>query len=180
MSQRPTTPPGCPGTGSVSACPPTAVHSPVSTGAGVEAALLAAFGRTIVGTSGRKHIHVAAGSTTLDADIVPCFRLLRYDRPGGAPRQGIRLYPKLGGMVENCPEQNRGNGVAKNNNTGRRYKQLVRAMKRVEKDMVQNGRLQKEVHGYVIEYLLYNIQNPTLTDPSYKTTAMNILADGTR
>ena len=142
----------------------------------VESALLSAFGSAIVDTSGSKHIHVIAGSTTLDADVVPCFRLLRYDRPGGTPHQGIRLYPKLGGTVENWPEQKRTNGVTKNNNMSRRYKQLVRAMKRLENDMVQNGRLPEEVHGYFIECLLYNIPNATFTDRSYKATAKNILA----
>jgi hypothetical protein len=66
--------------------------------------------------------------------------------------------------------------VTKNSNSGRRYKQLVRAMKRLENDMVQTGRLAKEVHGYFIECLLYNIPNPTFTDPSYKTTAKSILS----
>ena len=142
----------------------------------VEAALLSAFGPATVDTSGSKHIYVAGGTTTLDADVVPCFQLKRYERPGGTPHQGIRLYPKQGGIVENWPEQNRANGTVKNTNTGRRYKQLVRAMKRLENDMVKTGRLQKDVHGYFVECLLYNLPNPTFTDPSYKTTAKNILA----
>ena len=102
----------------------------------VEQALAGGLGSNVVDPSGNKAIFVAASSTTLDADVVPCFQHKRYDRPGRAPHVGIRLYPKKGGMVENWPEQNRVNGNRKNEQTGKRYKQLVRAIKRLENDMV--------------------------------------------
>jgi hypothetical protein len=142
----------------------------------VEEALIAAFGTANVDTSGNKAITVTGGSTTLDADVVACFRHKRYDGPGRAPHVGIRLYPKNGGTVENWPEQNRSNGNAKNSATGRRYKQLVRALKRLENDMVQVGRLDSPVHGYFIECLLYNLPNRVLQLATYKATALTVLA----
>jgi hypothetical protein len=143
----------------------------------VEDALVAAFGDRCVDGTGNKAITVTRGSTTLDADVVPCFRHKRYDRPGGEPHVGIRLYPKNGGMVENWPEQNRVNGNAKNTDTHRRYKEIVRAVKRLENDMIKTGRLQEEVHGYFIECLLYNLPNEPFMRTTYKSSVMDVLAE---
>jgi hypothetical protein len=110
----------------------------------VEEALVVAIGSGTVETTGNKAITIEGGSTTLDADVVPCFRHKRYDRVGGESHQGTRLYPKNGGTVENWPEQHRVNSNTKNRNTSRRYKQLVRALKRLENDMVETGRLDRD------------------------------------
>src|SRR4051794_20192214 len=67
----------------------------------VEEALVSYFGSAAVDCTGNKAVKVAGGSTTLDADAVPCFRHLRYAVPGGTPHQGIRLYPRNGAQVEN-------------------------------------------------------------------------------
>src|SRR5919197_4374764 len=70
----------------------------------VERAMTEAFPQ-LVDTSPEKHVGVAAGPGTLDADVVPCFGLHRYD----APRRwvdGHRIYPKSGGYVDNSPRQN--------------------------------------------------------------------------
>ena len=144
----------------------------------IEEALVGAFGSPYVDITGNKAITVAASSTTLDADVVPCFRHLRYDGPGREPHTGILLYPKDGGEVANWPEQNRANGTWKNdsNNTRRRYKELVRVLKRLENDMVEAGLLSAEVHGYFIECLLYNLPNESFLSESYKTATMNVLA----
>lgn len=145
----------------------------------VEQALCTALGTRYVDTTGNKAITVAGSSTTLDADVVPCFRHERYDGPGREPHVGIRLYPKNGDIVENWPEQNRVNGIRKNDAsfTRRRYKELVRALKRLENDMVESGRLSNEVHGYFIECLLYNLPNRVFLADSYKATTMSLLAE---
>jgi predicted nucleotidyltransferase len=142
----------------------------------VEEALIGALGSGSVNTTGNKAITVVGGSSALDADVVPCFQHQRYDRTGRPPHVGIRLYPKNGPVVENWPEQNRANGTTKNSNTGRRYKQLVRAVKRLETDMVTTGLLQKDVHGYFLECLLYNLPPLQFMYDSYKRTAKVLLA----
>ena len=142
----------------------------------VEQALVAAFGSSSVETMGNKAITVAGGPTTLDADVVPCFQHKRYMTPGQPPAVGIRLYPKNGGVVDNWPEQNRLRSITKNSNTGKRYKQIIRAFKRLENDMVEVGRLPQEVHGYFIECLLYNLPNDVFQRASYRGTALDVLA----
>jgi hypothetical protein len=143
----------------------------------VEEALVSVFGTGSVDTTGNKAITVVGSSTTLDADVVPCFQHKRYSRVGRAPDVGTRLYPKNGGTIENWPEQQRANGNAKNSNTSRRYKQLVRAVKRLENDMLETGLLQSQVHGYFLECLLYNLPDREFTYESYKVTAKELLAN---
>lgn len=145
----------------------------------VELALCTAFGSGHVDTTGNKAITVAGSSTTLDADVVPCFRHKRYDTRGRKPHVGIRLYPRSGGIVENWPEQNRVNGIRKNDSstTRRRYKELVRALKRLENDMVESGRLPSEVHGYFIECLLYNLPNQVFLADSFEAATKSVLAE---
>lgn len=45
--------------------------------------------------------------------------------------EGHRIYPMSGGHVDNHPQQNYDNSVAKNKATGRRYKEIVRCTKRL-------------------------------------------------
>jgi hypothetical protein len=54
--------------------------SPSEFRAQVERALIAAFA-SAVDTTGDKAIDVAAGTNTLDADVVPCIQMWRYDAP---------------------------------------------------------------------------------------------------
>ena len=139
----------------------------------VEAALFAAFGYGAV-SPGNKAITVAGGSGTLDADVVPCFRHRRYDSPG-VSHTGIRLYPRNGGKVENWPEQNRVNGIAKNSATSRYFKQMVRAFKRLENDMLGVGLIHNAVPGFTVESMLWNCPDSYFLKPTYKETTEALL-----
>lgn len=76
----------------------------------VERALVDAFGSS-VDSSGDKAVTVAGDAATLDADVVPCYRLRRYDSKT-VFNEGIRLFPKSGGRIDNWPQQNLENGRA--------------------------------------------------------------------
>jgi hypothetical protein len=141
----------------------------------LERALIVRFGAAAVDTSGDKAIDVEANSTTLDADVIPCFVVHRYDRPTGYV-VGQRLFPKKGGFIDNFPQQNYDNGVTKNTNTGRRYKQVVRCIKKLETEMYEEGRIPRDYPGYLIECLAYNVPNglfghSLLTDDVKETVA---------
>jgi hypothetical protein len=122
----------------------------------VERAMVKAFGTAAVDTTGSKAITVAAGPTTLDADVVPCRELHRYDAVGRTAHVGSRLYPRDGGQVDNWPKQHYDNGVAKIKRTGKRFKTIIRCLKRLENDMVDTGIIAKPVPGYLIECLVWN------------------------
>jgi predicted nucleotidyltransferase len=127
----------------------------------VERAVVNAFGATAVDITGDKAIHVVRGENSLDADVVPCFALDRFDAPRVFHR-GHRIYRKDTGysrFVDNFPEQNKRNGTAKNSATGRRYKEIVRCLKRLEGELVDDKTLAREYPGYLVECLLYNVPN---------------------
>jgi hypothetical protein len=125
----------------------------------VERALATAFDRSTIDTTPDKHIGVAAGSTTLDADVVPCFALNRYDAPHTYHR-GHRIFPKNGtAPVDNYPKQNYDNGVAKNSATGRRYKEIVRCTKRLVGELYDERIITRDYPGYLLESLVYNAPN---------------------
>jgi hypothetical protein len=125
----------------------------------VERVLLNAFGGAAVDTSGNKAIRVAAGPGTLDADVVPCRELRRYDRVGASPHIGSRIYPRRGWHVDNWPQQQYDNGVAKNRATGRRYKAVIRALKRLENEMVEGRIVPAPIPGFLVECLVWQAPN---------------------
>jgi hypothetical protein len=124
----------------------------------VERAVIGSFGGSAVDTSGDKAIHVVRGGDSLDADVVPCFAMDRYDSQTNIHR-GHRIYSKDSGYrnyVDNFPAQSKANGIAKNNATGRRYKEIVRCLKRLEGELADERLIPREYPGYLIECLLYN------------------------
>jgi predicted nucleotidyltransferase len=149
--------------------------TPMEFRAQIERALQGAFG-VAVDTTGDKAINVTRTSGTLDADVIPCFELHRYDAPGRY-HVGHRIYPKSGGFINNFPQQNLDNGRAKNNRTTRRYKQIVRCLKRLEGELVADGKIAREYPGYLVECLLYNVSDVLFTsEPTLLETLRNCLA----
>ncbi|TAJ20335.1 MAG: hypothetical protein EPO65_04070 [Dehalococcoidia bacterium] len=123
----------------------------------VEAALMAEFGAGLVDVTGDKAINIDPTTTTLDADVVPCFELHRYDAPG-MYHVGHRLFPRSGALwIDNFPQQHYDNGVAKNNRTGGRYKDMVRGIKRLESELLASGAISSALPGYVVECLVFNV-----------------------
>jgi len=89
--------------------------------------------------------------------VVPSFdhRKYYYDSVGRVRYyEGTITYRTDNTTVINYPEQQYTNGVAKNNRTGKRYKQLVRILKRLENDLV-NARIIKELPSYFMECIVY-------------------------
>ncbi len=144
----------------------------------VERALVNRFGSSAV-DRGNKAIHVREDSRSLAADVVPCFTFHRYDRIGydgvALHHEGIRIHPDSGGRIENWPEQSYERGVEKNDATGRRYKRVVRILKRLENDMVEKG-IAAEVPSFLIESLVYNVPNEGFRGESYKANVRYALA----
>jgi hypothetical protein len=130
----------------------------------VEQALVDQFGRSAV-KRGNKAMRVREAKTTLPADVVPSFIYEEvYGRSvSGDPltRRGTRVFPDQGPYIHNWPQQHYDNGVAKNNDTGYRFKRLVRIVKRLENELVKNG-LIEEVPSYLVECLVYNVPNDNL------------------
>jgi hypothetical protein len=141
-------------------------------------ALQSSFGKTAVKT-GRIAYRVRERKTTLPADVVPCWEYRRYDRiANGIPlyEQGTRVYPSDGGLINNYPAQQLQNGRDKNNRTGGRYKRMVRALKRLQSRLVDNGQLSDELPSYLIECLVYNVHDGDFGHSTYRADMRAVLA----
>jgi hypothetical protein len=123
----------------------------------LEKALGAKFGAAC-DTTGKTAITISENSGRVSADAVPSFpyRLYYYDSSKVAYVEGTKTFRKNGSEVVNYPEQQYTNGVAKNNRTGRRYKFLVRILKRLENDLVAAGKI-AELPSYFMECLVYRV-----------------------
>ena len=136
----------------------------------VHDALVDHFGAANV-ERGDKCIKVRSSRLTLPADVVPCFPYRHYyDASPASYVEGVRLYPDSGGTIENFPDQHHRNGVAKNNDTSRRFKRMVRCLKRLENELVAAGELKDEVPSFLMECLMYEVPNDRMASESYLET----------
>lgn len=132
----------------------------------VEAALVDAFGRAEV-TRGNKALHLRESASGLAADVVPCYAHRSYLTAVGGFRSGIQIHADDGSWIENYPAQHLDEGVAKNDATYRRYKRVVRILKRLENKMVDEG-LIPEVPSFLIESLVWNVDNAAFSAGTWK------------
>ncbi|MEU8587034.1 nucleotidyltransferase [Streptomyces sp. NPDC048664] len=123
----------------------------------LEKAMRAAYGSNC-DTSGSTAIEIAENGGRVKADVVPSFghRKYYYDAMGRVQYfEGTTTRRMNGEWVINYPEQQYTNGVDKNvNRTGRRYKQMVRILKRIENDLVAAGEIEA-LPSYFMECLVY-------------------------
>lgn len=124
----------------------------------VEAALRQQFGAGAV-ERGNKAIHVKESRLGLKADVVVCQTLRSHHHPSvDRTRTGILIEPDRGADIHNFPKHHLDEGVAKNHATSRRYKRLVRIVKRLENEMVDAG-VTKEVPSFLMESMIWNVPN---------------------
>lgn len=149
--------------------------------AAVEKALVTAFGRAAV-TPGKIAFRIPKGKTRVPADVVPCFEYRQiYDLNWlDQPKvwKGTRVVPSSGKAVNNWPEQQLARGIEKNDATGRRYKRMVRALKKLQGELIRDGRLtEKEgLPSFLIECLVYNVPNDKFRTKGYVADMRAVLA----
>lgn len=125
----------------------------------VQSALERQFGTAAV-DRGNKAIHVRETSRSLKADVVVCQTLKsHHGRSSGDVRTGILIQPDSGREIHNFPKQHLDEGVRKNDATYRRFKRLVRIVKRLENEMVDNSVI-KPVPSFLMESMVWNVPNP--------------------
>lgn len=140
----------------------------------VHQALQASSGDAV--SRANKCIRIRGGNTTLPADVVPCWEYRNYFRSWRGPDfyLGTVLFPDRGARVVNYPQQHYENGVAKNKRTLRRYKQTVRAIKRLENEMVEKQVI-KVVPSYLIECLVYRCADDVFLRQDFLEIARGVL-----
>lgn len=127
-------------------------------------ALVEAFGQGSVARS-NKVFTVRESSRSLAADVVPCTTHDQHYSATGYHR-GIQLLADKEPLrsVVNYPQQHYDNGVAKNMSTSKRFKSMVRILKNLENQMVDEGTT-PAVASYLIESLVWNVPDHLLLTP---------------
>ena len=140
----------------------------------VEAALANHFGRPAV-NRGNKAFNIKENSNRVEADVAPFFDHRRYSKNGNY-QEGVELQPDRGGRVINWPEQHYDNGVSKNTATLRRYKRVVRILKRLCIEMNDNGVASAtSIPGFLVECLVSNVPNGYFGYNTYSADIREVL-----
>jgi hypothetical protein len=130
---------------------------------GVKKALADKFGKDLDSTGSTAfHLDAVEGSRP-NIDIVPGYHFRKYtNAQATAWYDGSKVYKSNGGTIINWPQQQLENGDAKDANSWGRYKEFARALKSAENRLVDTGELD-EKPSFMMEMLMYNVQNTTLS-----------------
>lgn len=151
----------------------------------LEQALVAQFGRSAV-TRGNKAFDIKARQSQVEADVVPLFEFRRY-WDNGAYRAGVAIIPDdASGRIENYPERlveywpttplHYENGIAKNSATSRRFKGMVRILKRLRNEMSDAGHAAADAApSYLVECLVWNAPNWCFQHQSWEDRVQSVL-----
>ena len=140
----------------------------------VETALVNHFGRPAV-HRGNKAFNIKENSNRIEADVAPFFDHRRYSW-NGSYRIGVELQPDRGGRVINWPEQHYNNGVSKHTDTLRRYKRVVRILKRLCIEMNDNRvSSAKSIPGFLVECLVSNVPNDYFGYDTYSAEIREVI-----
>ena len=103
--------------------------------------------------------------------MVPCFPYRLYTAASpNAYEEGVRIFPDKGSMIVNFPEQHYQNGVAKNLATRRRFKRMVRCLKRMENELIEREVIAAEAPSFLMECLMYRISDSYFGAEAYVDT----------
>jgi hypothetical protein len=91
---------------------------------------------------------------------------------------GCRFYSDFGEEITNWPQQHIRNGIIRNSETAKRYKRLVRIMKRIQVEATSTGKLaSKLLPSYAIECAVYNVSASSLTATTYYEAVRSTLLE---
>lgn len=151
----------------------------------LEEALVAYFGRAAV-TRGNKAFDIKATQAQVEADVVPLFEFRQYWDHGGF-RAGVALIPDNSSRrIENYPEGlldywpstplHYENGILKNTATSRRFKGLVRILKKLRIELEDSGNAAAvAVAGYLLECLAWNAPNWCFEHDAWEDRVQSVL-----
>jgi hypothetical protein len=153
----------------------------------VQLALERKFGKGGV-TRGNKCFDVHENTYRVHADVVAAFSYRVYLKRSFnsllgnyvedyLKPPGTKFFSDTGAQVINWPEQQYSNGVAKNERTGGRFKAIVRSLKSLKYEM-EEKRIEeaRPISSFLVESLIYNVQDALLTGDSYKKNVRDCIA----
>ena len=145
----------------------------------IQKALEDRFGKDSV-TRGDKSFKIHANTYRIDADVVATFEHRRYQvKPDGSYYylSGIEFITDAGKKIINWPNQHYDNGLKKHEDTGRRYRKVIRILKRLRNEMQDEGiEGAKNIASCLIESLVWNVQNDGFGHDTYTDDVRYVLA----
>lgn len=146
----------------------------------VHSALGEYFGYSNI-TPGSKAFDIHSNSYRVDADVVPSFAYRYYPDSGLkshiAP-EGMAFDTSTGARVINWPHQTYENGIAKHERTGRRYRKMVRILKRLRNDMQNQGiKAADDIASFLIESAVYNVPDDGFNHSTYTADVRYVIAN---
>lgn len=147
----------------------------------LETALVNHFGQAEV-RRGDKAFDVRENTYRIDADVVGAYEHRRYPGEKDANGKlryetGIAFWTDSGRLIKNWPQQNYDNGVQKNDRCQRRYKRTVRIVKRLCYKMQGDSvAAAKDIGSFLIECLVWNVQDKYFASETYTETLRQALA----
>lgn len=143
-------------------------------------ALINYFGNGAV-TRGNKAIDIHENTYRIDADVVPVYVHRRYSKDGSYIC-GTQFFSDDDNKIINWPErlyddrfwpdQHYENNVSKNSVTGRKYKGVVRILKKLRNEMADQGIVEANpISGFLIECLVWNASNHIFSSEKWEDMA---------
>ena len=123
-----------------------------------------------------KCIKVIKNDQRVDADVVPCFVHKRFRTVDAVSTEGIEFLTDSGGRIYGFPEQHYDNGVAKNDRTRRTYKGVVRILKNVRNELIDQKIIaDKAMPSFFIECLVWNVPDNLIDKTTYSEATRNVI-----
>lgn len=150
----------------------------------LEQALVTYFGRNSV-KRGNKAFDIKASASQVDADVVPLMEFRNYNE-NGFWLGGVALLADNGSRIENYPERllttwpdvplHYENGLSKNEATSRRYRGMVRILKKLRIELAEAQNPAAEVPGYLLECLAWNTPNSHFETDTWEERVEHVLS----
>ena len=150
----------------------------------LEMALVKYFGRSAV-KRGNKAFDIKASASQVEADVVPLMEFRNYSE-NGFYLAGVALIPDRGGRIINFPERlldywpatplHYENGKTKNDETSRRYRGMVRILKKLRIEMEDAQHPAAAIPGYLVECLAWNAPNSSFRDETWEARVQSVLS----
>jgi hypothetical protein len=145
----------------------------------VQEALEDYFGQKAV-RRGDKAFNIHENTYRIDADAVPTFEHRRYclnDDGTHYYLSGIEFKTDAGNRIIKWPNQHYDNGLEKHEATGRRFRKIIRILKRMRNEMQAEGIAQAEnIASCLIESLVWNVPNEGFGHDTYEEDVRYVLA----
>lgn len=131
-------------------------------------------------TPGNKAIDIHSNTYRVDADVVPTLAYRYYNGEGVddyIQPTGIGFDTKDRGRIINWPEQTYQNGLDKHNETSKRFRKMVRIVKRLRNYMQEKGvKEANDIGSFLIESMIWNAPYDAFGHDTYSADVRAVLA----